>query len=39
MESPTSNEVWETIMLQTSKSQGTDNTSAELKHGDKKIVE
>lgn len=37
MESPTRDEVWETTMLQTSKSQGIDNTSAELKHGDKKL--
>lgn len=28
-----------TIMLQTSKSPGIDNTSAELKHGDNKIME
>jgi hypothetical protein len=37
MEPPTKDEVWEIIMLLTSKSPGIDNTSAELKHGDKKL--
>jgi hypothetical protein len=37
MEPPTKDEVWEIIMLQTGKSPGIDNTSAELKYGDNKL--
>jgi hypothetical protein len=35
MEPQTKYEVWEIIMLKTSKAPGIDNTSAERKHGDK----
>jgi hypothetical protein len=38
MEPQTKYEVWKIIMLKTSKAPGIDNTSAELKHGDKTLL-